>query len=206
MARDWSSAYAAEDNAKADWSAYLEGKADAAKWPKGLRAYGGKLYRDGRLLIPSSLELEYLVELQDQHHASTAKTAPDLTRRTWVQDAHRKMAEVRRHCQTCQAAAHRNRLPEGKLSPHPVPPRPFASVGTDIFAHVKAKDHRGDLKDKIVLVTCRHTSAIFRCASCTHVRRIRSGAVLAAEAWCRSWSSTMYSSSSEDGTSNRSSL
>ena len=82
MARDWSSAYAADDNATADWSPYLEGKADAAKWPKGLRAYDSKLYRDGRLLIPSSLELEYLVELHDQHHASTAKTAPDLTRRT----------------------------------------------------------------------------------------------------------------------------
>ena len=43
MARDWSSAYAADDNTKADWSAYLECKANAAKWPKGLRAYGGKL-------------------------------------------------------------------------------------------------------------------------------------------------------------------
>ena len=77
------------------------------------------------------------MELHDLHHASTAKTAPDLIRRTCVQDAHRKMAEVRRHCQTCQAATHRNRLPEGKLSPHPVPPRTFASVCTDIFAHTK---------------------------------------------------------------------
>ena len=31
---------------------------------------------------------------------------------------------------------------------------------TDIFAHAKAKDHRGDVKDKIVLVTCRHTGFI----------------------------------------------
>ena len=55
MARDWSAAYAADDNTKTDWSAYLEGKADAAKLPNGLLAYGGKLYRDGRLLLPSSL-------------------------------------------------------------------------------------------------------------------------------------------------------
>ena len=77
-----------------------------------------------------------------------------------MQDAHRKLTEVRRHCETCQAATHRNRLPEGKLSPHPVPPRPFASVCTDLFAHAEAKDHRGDLKDKIVLVSCRHTGFI----------------------------------------------
>ena len=41
-----------------------------------------------------------------------------------------------------------------------VPPRPFSSVCTDIFAHAKAKDHRGEWKDKIVLVSCRHTGFI----------------------------------------------
>ena len=78
MARDWSPAYAVDANTTAEWSAYLKGKADAAKWPKGLWAYGDKLYFNGRLLIPSSLELEYIVEIHDLHHASTAKTAPDL--------------------------------------------------------------------------------------------------------------------------------
>ena len=58
MARDWSVAYSTDANTAAEWSAYLEGKMDAAKWPKGLRAYDDKLYLNGRLLIPSSLELE----------------------------------------------------------------------------------------------------------------------------------------------------
>ena len=53
MARDWSAAYAADANTKAEWGAYLEGKADSAKRPKGLRAYDDKLYYNGRLLIPS---------------------------------------------------------------------------------------------------------------------------------------------------------
>ena len=160
MARDWSAAYSTDATTAAKWSAYLEGRTDAAKWPKGLRAYDDKLYFNGRLLIPSSLELEYIVELHDLHHSSTAKTAPDHIRRTCVQDAHRKLAEVRRHCQVCQATTHRNRLAEGKLSPHPVPPRPFSSVCTDIFTHGKAKDYRGESKDKTVLISCRHTGFI----------------------------------------------
>ena len=55
MARDWSAAYATDSNTKAEWSAYLEGKADSAKMAKGLWAYDDKLYFNGRLLIPSSL-------------------------------------------------------------------------------------------------------------------------------------------------------
>ena len=55
---------------------------------------------------------------------------------------------------------HRNRLPVGKLSPHLVPPRPFSSVCTDIFAHAQARDHQGEWKDKIVLISCRHTGFI----------------------------------------------
>ena len=31
-------------NTKAEWTAYLESKADSAKWPKGLRTYDDKLY------------------------------------------------------------------------------------------------------------------------------------------------------------------
>ena len=100
------------------------------------------------------------MELHNLHHASTAKTAPDPIWCTCVQDAHRKLAELRRHCLTCQATTHRNRLPEGKLSPHPVPPQPFSSVCTDIFAHSKAKVYRGEWKDKIVLISCRHTGFI----------------------------------------------
>ena len=73
MARDWSAAYTTDANTAAEWSAYLEGKADAAKWRKGLGASDDKLYFSGHLLIPSSLELEYIVELHDLQHASTAK-------------------------------------------------------------------------------------------------------------------------------------
>ena len=67
---------------------------------------------------------------------------------------------MRRHCQVCQATTHRNWLPEGKFSPHPVPPRKFSSVRTDIFAHAKVKDHRGEWKDKIFLISCQHTGFI----------------------------------------------
>ena len=95
MARDWSRAYSTDANTSAECSAYLEGKTDASKWPKGLRAYDSKLYFNGRLLIPSLLELEYIMELHDLNHASTANTARDLIGRTCVQDALRKLAEVR---------------------------------------------------------------------------------------------------------------
>ena len=160
LARDWSGAYATDANTATEWSSYLQGRSDFSKWPKGLRAYGDTLHFNGQLLIPSSLELEWIVELHDLHHACTAKMAPDLIGRTCVQDANRKLAEVRWHFQKCQASTHRNWLPEGKLTPHPVPPRPFSSMCTDIFADSKAKDFQGDHKDKIILVTCRHSGFI----------------------------------------------
>ena len=100
------------------------------------------------------------MELNNIHHNSTAKTAPDLIRRTCVQGARRKPAQVRRHCQRCQASSQRNQLPEGTLTPQPVPPWPFLSVCTDIFSHAKARDHQGDWKDYIVLISCRHSSFI----------------------------------------------
>ena len=91
------------------------------------------------------------------HHCAPAKIAPDVLRRTTISDVHAKLATVRKHCQLCQATTHPNHLPQGKLTPHPVPPRPFTSVATDMFAHTKSKDHRGDFKNKTVVVTCHHS-------------------------------------------------
>ena len=100
---------------------------------KGLRACDHELYLNGWMLILSSHKLEYIVELHDTHHDSMAKTDPELIQRTCVQDAHRKLAEVRRHCHTCQSATHQNQLPEGKLAPHPVSARPSSSLSMDNF-------------------------------------------------------------------------
>ena len=135
----------------------MEGQKDSSKWPIGLRFHDQKLYANGRLMVLSTLETEYLVEMHSVHYCAAAKIAPDVLRRTTISDVHAKLATVRKHCQLCQATTHPNNLPQGKLTPHPVPPRPFTSVATDIFAHTKSKDHRGDFKNKIVLVTCRHS-------------------------------------------------
>ena len=77
--------------------------------PNGGRDIGphdDKLYVNGRLLTSSQSNVEYILDLHDLHHAYTAKTAADLIRRTYVQDAHQKLAEVRRHCQKCRATSH----------------------------------------------------------------------------------------------------
>ena len=108
-------------------------------------------------MVPSSLETEYLVEMHSVHLCAPAKIATDVLRRTTISNVQSKLATVRKQCQLCQATTHPNHLPQGKLTPHPVPPRPFASVATHIFAHTKSKDHRVDLKNKIGLVTCRHS-------------------------------------------------
>ena len=70
----------------------MEGQKDSSKWPIGLRFHDQKLYANGRLMVLSTLETEYLVEMHSVHYCAAAKIAPDVLRRTTIFNVNAKLA------------------------------------------------------------------------------------------------------------------
>ena len=79
---------------------------DGQKWPKGLTEEMGKLYQNGKLLVPESRVLE-LCEAWHHHmmHSGGRKQALDMQRRFEIDQIgmYNAIKKVRKGCSVCQA-------------------------------------------------------------------------------------------------------
>ena len=78
---DWTDDYAKSEAFEAEYRAVIDPD-DGQKWPKGLTEEDGKLYRNGKLLVPESRVLE-LCEAWHNHmmHPGVKKQALNMQRR-----------------------------------------------------------------------------------------------------------------------------
>ena len=132
---------------------------DGQKWPKGLTEEDGKLYRNGKPLVPESRVLE-LCEAWHHHmmHPGVKKQALDMQRRFEIDQIHLYAAikKVRKGCSVCQACNPDNRNVKGEAEWTPVPDQPMESVVMDVFSMPEV--HIGkETFDCVVLCVDHHT-------------------------------------------------
>ena len=102
---DWTEDYAKSEAFQAEYRAVTDPD-DGQKWPKGLTEEDGKLYRNGKLLVPESRVLE-LCEAWHHHmmHPGVKKQALDMQRRFEIDqiNLYTAIKKVRKGCSVCQA-------------------------------------------------------------------------------------------------------
>ena len=108
---DWTDDYAKSKAFAAEYRAVTDPD-DGQKWPKGLTEEDGKLYRNGKLLVPESRVLE-LCEAWHHHmlHPGVKKQALDMQRRFEIDHIvlYTAIKRVRKGCSVCQACNPDNR-------------------------------------------------------------------------------------------------
>ena len=108
---DWTDDYAKSEAFEAEYRAVTDPD-DGQKWPKGLTEEDGKLYRNGKLLVPESRVLE-LCEAWHHHmmHPGVKKQALDMQRRFEIDQIgpYTAIKKVRKGCSVCQACNPDNR-------------------------------------------------------------------------------------------------
>ena len=135
---------------------------DGQKWPKGLTEEDGKLYRNGKLLVPESRVLE-LCEAWHHHmlHPGVKKQAVDMQRRFEIDHIvlYTAIKKVRKGCSVCQACNPDNRNVKGEPQWTPVPDQPMESVAMDVFSMPEV--HIGkETFDCVVLCVDRHSGYV----------------------------------------------
>ena len=135
---------------------------DGQKWPKGLTEEDGKLYRNGKLLLPESRVLE-LCEAWHHHmlHPGVKKQALDMQRRFEIDHIvlYTAIKKVRKGCSVCQACNPDNRNVKGEAQRTPVPDQPMESVAMDVFSMPEV--HIGkETFDCVVLCVDRHSGYV----------------------------------------------
>ena len=135
---------------------------DGQKWPKGLTEEDGKLYRNGKLLVPESWVLE-LCEAWHHHimHPGVKKQALDMQRRFEVDDIglYNAIKQVKKGCSVCQACNPDNRSHQGEAQWTPIPDQPMESVAMDVFSMPEV--HIGkEAFDCVVLCVDRHSGYV----------------------------------------------
>ena len=135
---------------------------DGQKWPKGLTEEDGKLYRNGKLLVPESRVLE-LCEAWHHHmlHPGVKKQALDMQRRFEIDHIvlYTAIKKVRKGCSVCQACNPDNRNVKGESQWTPVPDQPMESVAMDVFSMPEV--HIGkETFDCVVLCVDRHSGYV----------------------------------------------
>ena len=133
---NWTDNYAKSEALEAGYRA-LTDPDDEQKWPKGLTEEDGKLYRNGRLLVPESRVLE-LCEAW-QHHMmqpGVKKQAIDMQRRFEIGGIglYNAIKQVKRGRSVCQACTPDNRNVRGEAPWSLIPDQPMESVAMDVFS------------------------------------------------------------------------
>ena len=107
------------------------------KWPKVLTEEDGKLYRNGRLLVPESRVLE-LCEAWHHHmmHRGVKKQALDMQCRFEIDKIglYNAIKQVKKGCSVCQVCNLDNRNVKGEAQWRPFPDQPMESVAMDVFS------------------------------------------------------------------------
>ena len=118
---DWTDDYARSEAFAAEYRAVTDPD-DGQKWPKGLTEEDGKLYRNGKLLVPESRVLE-LCEAWHHHmlHPGVKKQALDMQRRFEIDHIvlYTAIKKVRKGCSVCQACNPDNRNVKGETPMDP---------------------------------------------------------------------------------------
>ena len=153
--------YAKYEAFEAEYSAVTDPD-DGQKWPTGLTEEDGKLYLNGKLLVPESRVLE-LCEAGHHHmmHPGVRKQALDMQRRFEIDQIslYNAIKKVRRGCLVCQACNPDNRNVKGEPQWTPVPDQPMESVAMDIFSMREV--HIGkETFDSVVLCGDRHSGYV----------------------------------------------
>ena len=122
----------------------------------------GKLYRNGKLLIPESRVLE-LCEAWHHHmlHPGVKKEALEMQRRFEIDQIglYTAIKKVRKGCSVCQACNPDNRNVKGEAQWTPVPDQPMESVAMDVFSMPEV--HIGkETFDCVVLCVDRHSGYV----------------------------------------------
>ena len=133
---DWTDDYAKSEAFAAEYRAVTDPD-DEQKWPKGLTEEDGKLYRNGKLLVPESRVLE-LCEAWHHHmmHPGVRKQALDMQRRLEIDQIglYNPIKKVRKGCSVCQACSPDSWNVTGEAQWTPVPDQPMESLATDVFS------------------------------------------------------------------------
>ena len=133
---DWTDDYAKSEAFEAGYRAVTDPD-DGQKWPKGLTEEDGKLYRNGKLVVPESPVLE-LCEAWHHHmmHPGVKKQALVMQRRFEIDQTglYTAIKKVRKGCSVCQACNPDSRNVKGEAQWTPVPDQPMESVAMDIFS------------------------------------------------------------------------
>ena len=135
---------------------------DGQEWPKGLTEEDGKLYRNGKLLVPESRVLE-LCEAWHHHmmHSGVRKQALDMQRRFEIDQIglYNATKKVRKGCSVCQACNPDNRNVDREAEWTPVPDQPMESVARDVFSMPEV--HIGkETFECVVLCVDRHSGYV----------------------------------------------
>ena len=158
---DWTDDYAKSEAFAAEYRAVTDPD-DGQKWPKGLTEEDGKLYRNGKLLVPESRVLE-LCEAWHHHmlHPGVKKQALDMQRRFEIDHMvlYTAIKKVRKGCSVCQTCNPDNRNVKGEAQWTPVPDQPMESVAMDVFSMPEV--HIGkETFDCVVLCVDRHSGYV----------------------------------------------
>ena len=155
---DWTNDYAKFEAFEAEYRA-VTNHDDGHRWPKGLTEEDGKVYRNGKLLVPESRVLE-LCEAWHHHmmHQGVRKQALDMQRRFGIDQIglYNAIKKVRKGCSVSQACNPDNQNVTGEAQRTPVPDQPMESVAMDVFSMPKV--HIGkETFDCLVLCVDRHS-------------------------------------------------
>ena len=154
----WTDDYAKSEAFESEYRA-LTDPDDGQEWQKGLTEEDGKLYRNGRLLVPKSRVLE-LCEAWHHHmmHPGVMKEALDMQCRFEIGQIslYNAIKQVKKSCSLCQACNPDNRNVWGEAQWTPIPDQPMESVAMDVFSMPKV--HMGkEVFDCVVLCVDRHS-------------------------------------------------
>ena len=158
---DWTEDYAKSDAFESKHRAVTDPD-DGQKWPKGLTEEDGKLYRNGKLLVPESRVLE-LCEAWHNHmmHPGVKKQALVMQSRLEIDDIglYNAIKQVKKGCSVRQACNADNRNVKGEAQWTPIPDQPIESVAMDVFSMPGV--HIGNnIFHCVVLCVDRHSSYI----------------------------------------------
>ena len=158
---DWTDDYAQSEAFAAEYRAVTDPD-DGQKWPKGLTEEDGKLYRNGKLLVPESRVLE-LCEALHHHmmHPGVRKQALDMQHRFEIDQIglYNASKKVRKGCSVCQACNLNNRNVTGEAQWTPVPDQPMESVAMDVFSMPEVQIGK-ETFDCVVLCVDRHSGYV----------------------------------------------
>ena len=158
---DWTDNYAKSEAFESEYRALFDPD-NGQKWPKGLTEEDGKLYRDGRLLVPESRVLE-LCEAWQHHmkHPGVKKQALGMQRRFKIDEIglYNAIKDVKKGCSVCQACNPDNLNAQVESEWTPNPDQPMESVAMDFFSMPEI--HIGkEVFDCVVLCLDRHSGYV----------------------------------------------